>query len=130
MKLKPADFKIDEAWILFELLPEPIFTQLDGPAVIFGLMDAGSCFLLTANFFEGIDNTALTSNNVLNLLKNGWIHNKKYPIKIFVPEEVLTGTIETAIQSEGISVVSVPESQLSKIVGEAQKVFIEKFFYI
>jgi hypothetical protein len=127
MKLHPGQFKVNEAWILFQLTHEPVMTERDGPAVCFGLMDAASCFILSATFFPGTDHKAISKKNVQELLKEGWAHTKEYPNRLFVPEALINGDIETAAQGEVISVVCVPENQLMSIIGEAQKEFQKRF---
>lgn len=127
MKLRPSQFKVNEAWILFQLSREPIITTTDGPAVCFGLMDAASCFMLCATFFPGTGDELLSQKNAQEVLKKGWAHKKEYPIKLFVPEELLTGDIETVAEGEGIQVVCVPESQLSDIIGDIQIEFRKQF---
>ncbi len=127
MKLYPSQFKVNEAWILFRLIREPIIIECDGPAICFGLMDAASCFMLSGTFFPGTDDKALTKKNIQELLAKGWEHKKEYPIKLFVPEGLVTGDIKTAAQGEGIEVIYVPESQLLPIIGEAQRHFRKRF---
>ena len=83
--------------------------------------------MLSGTFYPGTDDKALSKKNVQDLLKKGWVHKKEYPTRLFVPEELLTGDIETAAQGEGISVVCVPESQLLAVIEEAQDEFRKRF---
>jgi hypothetical protein len=123
IELHPSQFKVNEAWILFQLSREPIITERDGPAVCFGLMDAASCYMLSGTFSPGTDDKVLSKKNVQELLKKGWAHKKEYPTRLFAPQELLNGDIEASAQREGIAVVCVPESQLLAIIGEVQKEF-------
>ncbi len=127
MKLQPSQFKVNEAWILFQLSREPIATQHDGPAICFGLMDAASCFMLSGTFFPGTDGKALSKSNLQELLKKGWEHKKEYPEKLFVVKELLTAEIETQTKEQGIDVHGVNESELKNIIGEAQQEFRKRF---
>ena len=127
MKLLPSQFKVNEAWILFQLSREPVATEHDGPAICFGLMDAASCFMLSGNFFSGTDGKALSKSNVQELLRKGWERKKEYPEKLFVVKELLTAEIEAQIQEQGINANSVNESELKSIIGEAQQEFRKRF---
>lgn len=127
MKLHPSQFKVNEAWILFQFGRNPIITKKDGPAVCFGLMDAASCFILSGSFFHGTDGKALSKSNLRDLLKAGWEHKKEYPEKLLVVKELLTTEIETQIQELGIAVSGAEESELESIIGEAQQGFRKEF---
>jgi hypothetical protein len=127
MKLQPNQFKVNEAWILFQISGKPIATERDGPAICFGLMDASSCFMLSGTFFPGTDGNALSKNNVQEILRKGWEHKKQYPEKLFVVKELLTAEIETQARAQGIDVNGVSESELKSIIGEAQQEFRKRF---
>jgi hypothetical protein len=127
MKLHTSQFKVNEAWILFQLSRGPITTERDGPAICFRLMDVASCFMLSGTFFPGTDGEALSKSNVQELLRKGWEHKKEYPEKIFVVKELLTAEIEAQIQEQGIDVNSVNESELKSIIGQAQQEFRKRF---
>lgn len=110
-----------------DFVPAQRKTKRDGPAIGFGLMDAASCFMLSAKFFPGTDNSALYPNNFQELLKQAWTHKKEYPIKLFVPSEILDCNLEAVVQSRGISMAHVPEDQLLVFIGEAQVEFRKQF---
>ncbi len=76
MEMHPSQFEVNEVWILFQLTDKPIVTERDGPAVGFGLMDAASCFMLSADFFPGTGIEVLTKKNVQEFLKRGG-HTRK-----------------------------------------------------
>lgn len=127
MGLQPSQFKVNEAWILFQLSRKPIETEGDGPAICFGLVDAASCFILSALFFPGIDGHALTKDNVQGLLLKGWEHKKQYPEKLFVVKELLTAEVEEQARAQAIEVHGVDESELRSIIGDTQKEFRKRF---
>lgn len=83
MKLLPDQFKVNEAWILFQLSCEAVAIEHDGPAICFGLMDAVSCFMLSGTIFPGTDGKALSKSNVQELLRKGWEHKKEYSEKLY-----------------------------------------------
>lgn len=125
--LHPSQFVVNEAWVLFQLLDQPIFTTQDGPAVCFGLMDAASCFLLSVQLYPGVGMEVLTQQNVQELLKNGWAHKRKYPNRLLIPKELLTSEVQALAEAQGITVVCASERELKGIIGEAQKEFRQRF---
>jgi hypothetical protein len=127
MQLQPSQFKVNQAWILFQLSRNPITTERDGPAICFGLMDAASCFMLSGTFFPGTDGNALSKNNVQELLRKGWEYKKEYPEKLLVVKELLTAEIEAQTRTQGIDVTGVSESELKSVIGEAQQEFRKRF---
>ena len=120
--LHPSQFQVNEAWIAFQLNDEPIRTQQDGSFNCVALMDAASCFILGSEFVP-IDELEPSQLDARRLLKEGWKHKKQLPATLFVPR----GQFETALPAEakrqGISVVSVLESELLVFIGEARHGF-------
>ena len=120
--LQPDQFRVNEAWIVFQLNKDPILTEGDGSFNCIALMDAASCFIL-ANWLIPAASPDLTQLEARRLLKQAWTHKKAYPAKFLVPP----GPFQTALSSElkryGAAVVPVKKSQIRSFVGEAQQGF-------
>ncbi len=61
------------------------------------------------------------------LLKDGQAHKQQLPKTLFVPSNLLSNTLRTEAELQGIKVVRVPEDQLLLFVGEAKESFRERF---
>jgi len=48
--LHPNQFKVNEAWLVFQLNDVPIRTDLEGDFNCIAFMDAASCFILGTEF--------------------------------------------------------------------------------
>lgn len=125
MILHSNQFEVNEAWILFQVTRRPVITG-DGPAVLFGLMDAASCFLLYATAFPGINSEVLSKTIMIEMFKNAFVHKSDYPKKLFVPEEILNDAVSSAAEDLNIPVICVDESQILPIIKEAQDDFTKK----
>lgn len=124
--LHPNQFQVNEAWIAFKLNDAPIHTDRDGDFNLIALMDAASCFILTTLpvSAKAVQPTALESKE---LLKNGRAHKQKLPKTLFVPIHQTANVLQMEAESQGITVVRVPEDQLMLFIGEARTGFKERF---
>ena len=122
--LHPNQFRVNEAWIAFQLNDAPIETIHDGSFNCIALMDAASCFIL-GNAFVATAAPAPSPAELRRLLKTGWEYMRKYPNTLFVPE----GRFEAAVSAEatrrGIVVIPVQADQLLTFIGEARQGFLE-----
>ena len=69
--LHPDQFKVNEAWIAFQLNDEPIHTEQDGSFDVVCLMDAASCYIF-GNAFVPLGQVEPTEFDAHRLLKSGW----------------------------------------------------------
>ncbi|NLI83704.1 MAG: hypothetical protein GX443_18780 [Deltaproteobacteria bacterium] len=122
--LHPHQFRVNEAWIAFQLNDDPVQTERDGSFDIVCLMDAASCFILGSAFipFGESDPSELETRR---LFKASWAHKRQFPKMLFVPKGWFQTTLRAAAERRGISVVSVEESQLLVFIGEARQGFKE-----
>ncbi len=127
MELHPRQFVVNDTWILFQLSKKPVMTNDRGPAVCFGLMDAASCYILCGQFFPGTGPEVLTKENVHALLTEAWALKNAFPTSLFVPPELVNAEVEALAELLGIQIISVPESDLSIFLKEAQDGFRERF---
>ncbi|NTU44502.1 MAG: hypothetical protein HGA99_03125 [Chlorobiaceae bacterium] len=124
--LHPNQFQVNEAWIVFKLNDEPIHTVSDGDFDFFALMDAASCFLLASSPVLS-SMGELTRLDAKRMLKQGKAHKNKLPKTLLVPEHHSTTQLMTEAESQGITVIQVPENQLLPFIGEAREGFKERF---
>jgi hypothetical protein len=104
----------------------PIHTDRDGDFNLIALMDAASCFLLTTLSVSAktVQPTVLESKE---LLAKGQAHKQVLPKTLFVPSHQTANVLQTEAESQGITVVRVPEDQLILFIGEARTGFREHF---
>ena len=122
--LHPDQFKVNEAWIAFQLNDEPIHTEQDGSFDVVCLMDAASCYIF-GNAFVPLGQVEPTEFDAHRLLKSGWVHKKQFPKKLLLPKGQFKKTFPAAAKRQNISVVVVPERQLLVFIGEARQGFKE-----
>jgi hypothetical protein len=120
--LHPNQFQVNEAWIAFQLNDEPIHTEQDGSFNCVALMDAASCLILGSELVP-LDESEPSQSNARRLLKEGWKHKRELPTTLFVPRDQFQSALPAEAKSQGISVVSVLESELLVFIGEARQGF-------
>lgn len=124
--LHPNQFQVNEAWIVFKLNDEPIHTVRDGDFDFIALMDAASCFIVSSSPTPSSAGE-LTRMKAKRMLKQGKAHKNQLPRTLFVPKHQPAQHLKAEAESQGITVVQVPEDQLLLFIGEAREGFRECF---
>jgi hypothetical protein len=124
--LHPNQFKVNEAWIVFQLNNEPIHTERDGDFNFLALMDAASCFILSSTPFAATQVEPMQLE-AKRLLKEGHAHKKRWPSTLFVPKEQSAQSLLAEAEILGIGVIRVAEAELLPFISEAQAGFRERF---
>ena len=122
--IHPNQFKVNEAWIAFKLNDAPIITDRDGDFNMIALMDAASCFILSTLSVSAMA-VQLTELESKELLEKGWIHKQELPKTLIIPNHQVANLLQIEAESQGITVVRVPEDQLILFIGEARTGFKE-----
>jgi len=122
--IHPNQFKVNEAWIAFKLNDAPIITDRDGDFNMIALMDAASCFILSTLSVSAMAEQ-LTELESKELLEKGWIHKQELPKTLIIPNHQVANLLQIEAESQGITVVRVPEDQLILFIGEARTGFKE-----
>ena len=124
MELRPDQFQVNEAWIVFQLNEAPIDTEQDGSFNCICLMDAASCFLLSSELIPSTD-VEPSKRQARQLLTAGWANKGEFPQQLFVP----TGRYPRIMAAEaallGMAVISVPEDDLLVFIGDAREGYRE-----
>ena len=122
--IHPNQFKVNEAWIAFKLNDAPIITDRDGDFNMIALMDAASCFILSTLSVSAMA-VQLTELESKELLEKGWIHKQELPKTLIIPNHQVANLLQIEAESQGITVVRVPEDQLMLFISEARTGFKE-----
>jgi len=122
--IHPNQFKVNEAWIPFKLNDAPIITDRDGDFNMIALMDAASCFILSTLSVSAMAEQ-LTELESKELLEKGWIHKQELPKTLIIPNHQVANLLQIEAESQGITVMRVPEDQLMLFIGEARTGFKE-----
>ena len=122
--IHPNQFKVNEAWIAFKLNDAPIITDRDGDFNMITLMDAASCFILSTLSVSAMAEQ-LTELESKELLEKGWIHKQELPKTLIIPNHQVANLLQIEAESQGITVVRVPEDQLMLFIGDARTGFKE-----
>lgn len=120
--LDPNQFSVNEAWIVFQINDTPINTERDGSFNAVCLMDAASLFILVTDMVS-TELDEPSEFEVKRLLKTAWEHKRQYPVTLFVPRGQFETVFPAQAERNGISVVSIPESELAVFTGEAKQSF-------
>jgi hypothetical protein len=124
--LHPNRFKVNAAWLVFQLNELPIRTELDGDFNCIALMDAASCFILSSAFAPAGD-AEPSKTTVRGLLEEAKAHKNKLPQTLFIPSGQFNSILPAEAERQGIAVVRVAEDQLLVFIGEARESFKEHF---
>lgn len=122
--LEPSQFKVNEAWVAFQLNDSPICTEQDGNFNCVALMDAASGFILGTAFVSAGESEP-SEFEVRRLFKSGWSHKRQHPVTLFTPKGQFQTTLPAEASRHGITVVSVHESELSAFTDDAREGFRE-----
>ncbi len=120
--LRPNQFQINQAWIVFRLSKSPIVTEQDGNFNVFALLDASSCFIM-ATMFVRVEDAEPSQLASVRFLKDGYSHYNQYPETLYIPSKERVDFLSEEAESHGIEVVRIPEKQLLPFIGDARKMF-------
>ena len=124
--LHPNQFSVNEAWIAFKLNDGPIHTAVDGDFDFIAVMDAASCFIVSSAPVPA-QVAEPTKIEAKRLLRQGQSHKKQLPKTLFIPTNQPAQYLALEAERQGITVVRVPEHQLTVFIGEAREGFRERF---
>ena len=127
--LHPNQFQVNDTWIVFKLNDAPILTDRDGNFDLIALMDAASCFILSSLMLS-VGTLQPTELESRELLEKGRAHKQELPDTLFVPSHQVADALQLEAESLGITVVRVPEDQLTLFIGEARATFKEHFPFL
>jgi len=129
MMLSPHDFRVNEAWIAFRANEEFLFVK-DEPYDAYVLMDAASAYVLGQVFSKVVDE-APRKEDVEALFKEAWSAKRQWAERIIITENSPAEKvfIEEA-KEHGLSVETVPLSELEPIVGDFKELFRSDFMRI
>jgi len=120
--LKPDQFSVNEAWIIFRLNDAPITTEADGDFNVLCLMDASSCYIL-GNEFVPTHLARAPKLVVERLIEAGMSKAQRLPQKLLFSLELETDQFAELAEQYGAEVSQVPEDELSSFTLEAREGF-------
>lgn len=118
--LHPREFRVNEAWIVFKLNEVPVITETDGDFNVIALLDAASCFILSAEFVSA-SSAELSETQVKRLLISGKSHKQQLPKTLYVPEHLAADILCAEAKQNNITVIRIPEEQLLVFIAEARE---------
>lgn len=118
--LHPDQFAVNEAWIVFRLLDEPMETKDAGAVDMIGLMDAGStCFLNFSARPAAADFSEIEARAFFQNLKVPT--PPRPPRRVFIAADVAGDSLRVEAARRGIDVSTVEPRSLDGIVGRARE---------
>ena len=122
--LKPNQFNVNDAWLVFRLNDGPINTEQDGSFNAVSLMDAASCFILATTMVPAQCNEP-SELEAKRLFKTARGHSQQFPAKLLVPAGEFETLVRAQAERHGVTVIAVPQGELSAFTDEASKGFEE-----
>lgn len=117
-------FDVNDAWLVFQLNDAPINTERDGSFNAVCLMDAASCFIL-ATAMVSAQHREPSELELRRLFKNAWSHKRQFPSTLILPIGQFDTAFPAQAERNGISIITVAESELSVFTDEARQGFKE-----
>jgi hypothetical protein len=124
--LHPDQFRVNEAWIAFQLNDAPIHTRDGGSLNSLALMDAASCFILSSALVSSTAGEA-SKFEAKRLLKDGYAHKQQMAKVLFIPSELSANNLVLEAERHKLQIVRIPEEQLLIFIGDAKEGFRERF---
>lgn len=122
--LHPKQFRVNEAWIAFQLNGAPVVTIRDGSFNCVCLMDAASCYIM-GHVMVPADQSEPSALEAKRLLRLGWAHKSAYPSKLLVPAGRYQTDLAAEAKRQDIAFVPVPASHLRSFTSDAREGFRE-----
>ena len=124
--LTPDQFSVNEAWIAVRINEAFMFVK-DEPYDIYVLMDAASAYVLGHVLSKVVDE-APQEKDVEVLFREAWAAKKEWAEKLIVPENSIAENVfRRQAEQNGLSVETVPLSDLDPIVGPVKESFASHF---
>ena len=123
-KLHPSQFRVNEAWIAFQLNDHPIETIRDGSFNCVCLMDAASCYIL-GQIMVPSDRSEPSLREARRLLKTCRNKAGLYPDRLIVPAGRYAADLAAEAGRQGIVLDPEPASRLQPFTAEARQSFRE-----
>lgn len=118
----PAQFQVNETWIIFKLNDAPVTTTADGDFNVLCLMDAASGYIL-ANEFVSTDLAGISELAAEKLIEAGTSQAHVLPKKFFVSIALESDQLSNLARRLKVEVTRVPGDQLLPFVAEARDGF-------
>ena len=124
--LTPDQFSVNEAWIAVRINEEFMIVK-DEPYDIYVLMDAASAYVF-GNVLSKVVDEAPQEKDVEALFREAWAAKKEWAKKLIVPENSIAENVfRRQAEQNGLSVETVPLSDLDPIVGPLKELFASDF---
>ena len=116
----------NKVWVVFRLNDVPIQTEREGFFNCLALMDAASGEILGTELVPVLA-AVRTSEELVGLLRQGQDREQRLPKALWVESDSDFATLSRALARKKVEVALIPESELIALVGEARKMFSERF---
>ncbi|MBL7224732.1 MAG: hypothetical protein ISS59_01245 [Desulfobacteraceae bacterium] len=124
--LMPDQFRVNEAWIAVRINEGFMFVK-DEPYDMYVLMDAASAYVLGHVVSRVVDETP-REKDVEDLFEKAWAAKNQWAERLIVPENsIAEKTFRSKAEERGLSVVTVPLSDLDPIIGPIKEFFASDF---
>jgi len=124
--LMPDQFRVNEAWIAVRINEEFMFVK-DEQYDMYVLMDAASAYVLGHVVSRVVDESP-REKDVEDLFEKAWAAKNQWAERLIIPEESIADkAFRSKAEERGLSVVTVPLSDLDPIIGPIKDSFASDF---
>lgn len=124
--LTPDQFRVNEVWIALRVNEEFIFVK-DEPYDIYVLMDAASAYVL-GHVLSRVVDEAPHEKDVESLFRKAWEAKNQWAEQLIITENSTTEDVfRKQAEKNGLSVKTIPLSELEPIVGPLKESFASDF---
>jgi len=124
--LTPDQFSVNEAWIAIRINEAFMFVK-DEPYDIYVLMDAASAYVL-GNVLSKVVDEAPQEEDGEALFEEAWATKNQWAEKLIGPKSSIAENVfRRQAEQNGLSVETVPLSDLEPIVGPLKELFASDF---
>ena len=124
--LMPEQFRVNEAWIAVRVNEAFLFVQHE-PYDIYVLMDAASTYVLGHVLSKVVDEKP-EDRDIEVLFNTAWAAKKEWAKKLIVSDDsIAQNAFRAKAEEKGLSVTTVPLSDLEPIVGPVKELFASDF---
>jgi hypothetical protein len=124
--LKPGQFDVNDAWVVFRLNSAPMPTETEGDFNVLCIMDVASSFIF-GNELMPVQSGEVTEPVAASLIEAGRARTQSLPTRLLLASELDLERFAALAEKLGVEVQWLTEEELSPLTAETREIFREDF---